>query len=70
MNAIRERLAASPALVRCLPFGVFAGLTLFQGELGPASRYWVYLLKTVIGAGLLWVTWPIIKRTESTIYIR
>ena len=61
MTTIREWLAASPAVARCLPFGVFALLTLFQGELGPASRFWIYLLKTVLGVALVWVTWPIVK---------
>ena len=61
MTTIREWLAASPAVARCLPFGVFALLTLFQGELGPASRFWIYLLKTVLGVALVWVTWPVVK---------
>jgi membrane protease YdiL (CAAX protease family) len=48
----------APALIRALPFLVFVGLTAGQGEFGEGSRYWLYALKTLAGAGMLWVVWP------------
>lgn len=49
-----NRILASAILVRVLPFAVFAALTLFQGRFGEESQYWVYTLKTVVGAWILW----------------
>jgi CAAX prenyl protease-like protein len=61
LSALRSVFARSPVLSRVLPFGVFAGLTLFQGELGAGSQFWIYVLKTIVGAILLWLTWPFVK---------
>jgi CAAX prenyl protease-like protein len=60
MTALRKRLESRPALARVLPFAVFLGLTLLQGRFGAASLYHVYLLKTLLGAYLLWLVWPLI----------
>ena len=49
---------ASPTLVRTVPFLLFVGLTALQGQFGEASRYWMYAAKTIVGAGLVWTTWP------------
>ena len=51
----------SPTLIRVVPFLVFLALTAAQGQLGESSRYWLYLLKTLAGASLIWVTWPFVK---------
>lgn len=48
------RFTTSPILARVVPFAVFALLTLGQGRLGEHSAYWVYVLKTLAGAGLVW----------------
>ena len=42
-------------LVRIVPFIVFAALTLAQGQFGETGAYWIYALKTLIGAWLLWL---------------
>jgi uncharacterized protein len=47
--------------VRVVPFAIFLGLTFFQGRLGETSRYWVYLVKTLAGAGLIWAVRPFLK---------
>ena len=49
-----NKIVASPILVRVIPFAVFAILTMFQGRFGEAAQYWIYALKTIIGAWLLW----------------
>jgi CAAX prenyl protease-like protein len=53
-----KKLRASPALVRTVPFVIFVLLTAGQGKFGEASRYWIYLLKSVIGVGLIWLMRP------------
>ncbi len=60
MALLTKRFEKSPALARVLPFLVFLGLTFGQGKLGAGSAYWIYLAKTVIGAGLLWLSRPFI----------
>lgn len=42
-----------PALLRYGAFVAFVALTALQGKLGPGSEYWVYALKTLLGAGAL-----------------
>jgi hypothetical protein len=54
MSFLRQKFAASPEYARILPFGIFVALTYAQGHLGPGSTYWVYLLKTLVGAWLIW----------------
>ncbi len=56
-----NKIFASPILVRVIPFGVFAALTLFQGRLGDTSQYWIYVLKTVVAVWLLWIARPYVK---------
>jgi CAAX prenyl protease-like protein len=56
-----KKIFASPVLVRAIPFAAFAALTMFQGRLGSTSQYWLYGLKTVIGAWLLWLVRPYVK---------
>jgi CAAX prenyl protease-like protein len=48
-------LLFSPVAVRVVPFAVFAGLTMIQGRFGETGQYWIYALKTVIAAYLLWM---------------
>jgi membrane protease YdiL (CAAX protease family) len=45
-------------LIRVAPFIVFVLLTACQGRFGEASRYWVYLLKTLAGAGVVLAVRP------------
>ncbi|MCW5559136.1 MAG: CAAX prenyl protease-related protein [Verrucomicrobiae bacterium] len=41
--------------VRVAPFAIFLVLTSLQGQFGEASRYWLYLAKTLLGAWMIWV---------------
>ncbi len=56
-----NKIRSSPLLARVIPFAVFAALTLFQGRFGDASQYWIYALKTIIGAWLIWQVWPCVR---------
>ncbi len=62
--ALIKKIEASPWLARVLPFLVFAGLTSCQGLFGESSRYWMYLLKTLAGAGLIWLVRPWIEEMK------
>ena len=55
-----KKFQDSPLLARVLPFVLFLILTSAQGQLGESSRYWIYLLKTLLGAVLVWATWPVV----------
>jgi len=48
-------------LVRVFPFAAFAALTLLQGRFGDMGAYWIYSIKTIIGALLIWLVWPYVK---------
>jgi uncharacterized protein len=48
----------NPVLARTVPFVIFVVLTYCQGKLGPASAYWFYLAKTLVGLWLVYEMWP------------
>lgn len=58
--ALRKILARSPLLPRVAPFVLFVLLTAGQGRFGPASAYWFYLAKTVVGLWLLLEIRPLV----------
>jgi CAAX prenyl protease-like protein len=57
---LRKFLSTSPLLARVAPFVLFALLTVAQGKCGAASAYWFYLAKTLVGAWLIFETWPLV----------
>ncbi len=57
---LRKFLSSSPLLARVAPFVIFVLLTVAQGKCGPASAYWFYLSKTLVGAWLIIETWPLV----------
>lgn len=59
-NPFAALFRGNPMLPRVLPFVIFLGLTFCQGKLGEASRYWIYLAKTLIGIGLVWSAWEFV----------
>lgn len=60
MNLLLARLKDSPAALRVAPFVIFLVLTFGQGLFGEAGRYWLYLVKTVVGAWMIWILHPVI----------
>jgi CAAX prenyl protease-like protein len=54
MHFLRQRFNASPAYARVAPFFIFLAFPLLQGLFGDAGPYWIYLLKTLAGAWLVW----------------
>ena len=57
-DSLLKTWQTSPMVARVGPFVVFVALTALQGQLGEASRYWIYGVKTLVGAALLWMVWP------------
>ena len=55
-----QKLRSTPLIARVVPFVIFAGLTALQGQFGDASKYWIYLAKTIVGVWLLWAVWPVV----------
>ena len=55
-----ERFHNRPAAVRVAPFVIFVLLTAAQGKIGAESTYWLYLAKTLLGAGLIWAMRPFV----------
>ena len=53
-------MLSSPLRVRAAPSFIFVGLTFFQGKLGATSPYWMYLAKTLVGAGFIWWMRPLV----------
>jgi hypothetical protein len=60
MSVLRKRLEGSPEFARVAPMAAFAGLTALEGRLGKGSEFWVYALKTVVGAWLIWELRPLL----------
>jgi len=62
MNWLLSRIRSSSIAARVAPFAIFAALTTCQALtfLGPAAPYWIYFGKTLVGAALVWATWPVV----------
>ena len=60
MNWVREALNRSPFAARVAPFIIFVAFTALQGQFGVASQYWLYIVKTLVGALLIWAMWPLV----------
>ena len=60
MESIRQTWFNTPVRARVIPFALFAGLTFLQGALGETSPFWVYAAKTLLGAGLVWLVYPLV----------
>lgn len=57
---LRNLLSRSPSAPRVAPFIIFLLLTAGQGRFGPASAYWFYLAKTLVGLWLIFEIRPLV----------
>jgi len=57
---LRKILSRSPLAPRVAPFVIFLLLTFGQGWFGPASTFWFYLAKTVVGLWLIVESWSLV----------
>jgi len=60
VNPLTKQLKSSATLARVSPFFIFVLLTFGQGSFGEASRYWMYGVKTLVGAWMVWSLRPAI----------
>lgn len=60
MNFVRQRFETSPIYVRVMPFLTFYALTVVQSMFGGEGPYWFYLIKTLVGAWLIWEMRPFV----------
>jgi len=61
MTFLARKLEVSPELARMAPFGIYALLTALQGEFGPASLFWLYIVKTLLAAWMIWQVRPYVE---------
>src|SRR3954454_17723230 len=61
MSFLSKKFAASPEYPRVAPFVVFVVLTTLQGSFGEASHFWLYLVKTLVGAWMVWEMRPFVQ---------
>src|SRR5580698_3460082 len=57
----------NPIYARVVPFIIFVALTACQGKMGPASAYWFYLAKTLVGAWLIFEMRPFVSEMRWAI---
>jgi CAAX prenyl protease-like protein len=67
MNFLREKFSASPIYVRVAPFFVFVGLIALGGLFGKSGPFWIYTLRTFLGAYLLWEMRPFVPEMRWAI---
>ena len=60
MNRLLSHLRDDPLRARVVPFVLFVVLTFAQGWGPPAAAFWLYALKTLLGALLLVAVWPVV----------
>lgn len=61
MSSIIQRIKSSPVFIRVIPFGIFLLLTFSQGWFSDEGRYWLYLIKTIVGAWMIWLMRPVVE---------
>lgn len=66
MNALAAKLRSSGLTARVLPFFIFAAATSAQALFPDEFKYWFYPFRTLVGAALLWMIWPVVKELRWT----
>lgn len=60
MNLLRKKLQASPEYARIMPLFVFVAITAAGGMMGGDWKFWMYALKVLVGAWLVWEMRPFV----------
>ena len=61
MEALRKKFAESPEFARAAPLMIFVVFTALQSQFGAGSEFWVYVIKTLVGAWLVWEMRPYVQ---------
>ena len=67
MNRLREKFQASAIYARFAPFFIFCVITTAGGMLGGDSKFWLYALKVLVGAWLVWEMRPFVQEMRWAI---
>jgi uncharacterized protein len=66
MQFIIGKLRSTPLIARVAPFFIFAAVTSAQTLFGEEAKYWFYLIRSVVGAWLIWAVWPVVREMRWT----
>jgi len=61
MNPLRAKIEQSAIHARFVPFFVFLIITSLGGMMGGNAMFWLYAVKVVLGAWMIWVMRPIVR---------
>jgi len=64
---VQKIFSGSPAVVRIAPFGFFVLITVVQEKIGGEPGGWLYLVKTILGAGLIFAVRPFVAEMRWAI---
>ena len=64
MNFLRQKLAAAPEYPRVAPFAAYALLGWMQGTFSGTTPYWVYVVKTLLAAWIVWEARPLLEELQ------
>jgi uncharacterized protein len=70
MDSIIGKLRSTPTIARVAPFLIFAAVTSAQGLFGDEAKYWFYVVRSIVGAWLIWAVWPVVKEMRWTISVQ
>ncbi len=59
MQFLRKKFQESPELPRVAPFAIYAVLSFMQAG-GDQARFWLYIVKTVLAAWMIWEVRPFV----------
>lgn len=69
MNLLREKFQASPIYARVAPFVIFVALMALNSFFGKNGPYWMYAVRTVVGAWLIWEMRPFVPEMRWAISV-
>jgi uncharacterized protein len=67
MNRLRERFQGSAIYARFAPFFIFCVITSAGGMLGGDAKFWLYAVKVLVGAWLVWEMRPYVQEMRWAI---
>lgn len=67
MDSLRDKLRASAIHARVGPFVVFVALLFFQAFFPASARFWMYLVRTLVGAWCVYAVWDMVPEIRWAI---
>jgi CAAX prenyl protease-like protein len=60
MDFLKAKLRQSAIHARMVPYIILVGLLFLQDGFGPDMRYWMYLVRMLVGAYCIWLMWDLV----------